>query len=117
MNKGLRIALRATGIIAALLICAGIFLWAYITYNKAGIIEKVKSGINQQIKGKVEIRDISVDFFHNFPNISVRLSGVSIRDSLWSQHHHDFLSAENIYARIQLASIFSGKPTIGKLII
>ena len=117
MNKGLRIALRATGIIAALLICAWIFLWAYITYNKAGIIEKVKAGINQQVKGKVEIRDVSVDFFHNFPNISVCLSGVSIRDSLWSQHHHEFLNAEKIYARIQLFSLFSGRPAIGKLII
>ncbi len=117
LKKRVRIALRIAGVLVAVLICMWTILWAYVTYNKVGIIEKVKARINQQVKGKVEIGDLSIDFFHNFPNISVRLSNVSIRDSLWDRHHHDFLKAENIYARLQLLSLFSGKLTIGKLTV
>jgi len=111
----MRITLRVFGIILALFICLWIILWAYVTYNKAGIIAKVKTGINKQIKGKIEIRDVSVDFFHNFPNISVRLSDVSIRDSLWDRHHHDFLKAGSIYAKLKFFSVFSGSPSLGEV--
>src|SRR5438874_116040 len=117
LKKGLRITLRGLGIIVALFICVWIFLWAYVTYNKAGIIAKVKAGINKQVKGKIEIRDVAVDFFHNFPNVSVRLTDVSIRDSLWDQHHHDFLKAGSIYARLNFFSVFSGTPSLGKVIV
>ena len=117
MKKGLRITLRVMGVIVALFICVWIFLWAYITYNKAVIIEKVKAGINKQVKGKIEIKDLSIDFFHNFPNISIRLSGVSIRDSLWDLHHHDFLKAETIYARLRILSLFSSTPAVGKVMV
>ena len=117
MKKGLRVALRIFGIIVALLICFWIFLWAYITYNKAGIISKVKAGINKQVKGKIEIGDVSVDFFHNFPNVSIRLSNVSIRDSLWDQHHHDFLKAGKVYTSLKFFSLFSGSPTLKQVIV
>lgn len=117
MKKGLRITLRVMGIIAALLICLWIFLWAYITYNKAGIREKVKAEINQQINGKVEIENLATDFFHHFPNISISLGKVSIRDSLWSHHHHDFLKAEKIFIRLGFFSLFTGKPSISKITV
>ena len=115
MKKGLRITLRIGAVVIILLICTWIFLWGYITYNKAEIIEKVKVRINQQIKGKVEISDLSIDFFYSFPNISVRLSNICIRDSLWDQHHHDFLKAKKIYVRMQFFSLFSGNPSIEKV--
>jgi len=117
LNKGLRITLRVIGIIAALLICLWIFLWAYITYHKAGIIEKVKAEINQQINGKVDIENLATDFFHHFPNISISLGNVSIRDSLWSQHQHDFLKAEKIFIRLDFFSLFTGKPDISKITV
>lgn len=117
LKKGLRIILRVMGVLLILLITTWILLWAYISYNKAGIIEKVKAGIGRQVKGNVEIKDISIDFFHNFPNVSVHLSTVSIRDSLWYQHHHDFLKAEDIYVSMRLLSLFSHKPDIAKVIV
>ena len=117
MKKGLRITLRIVGIIIALLAGVWIFLLVYVSYNKSGIIAKVKAGINKQVKGEVRISDISVDFFHNFPNISVKLSDVSIRDSLWNEHHHDFLNARTVYSSLKLFSIFSASPALGKIIV
>ena len=117
MKKTYRIILRITAVGVIILICAWLFLWGYITYNKETILEKVKAGINRQIEGKIEIENLSTNFFYNFPNISIRLYNVSIKDSLWNIHHHDFLKAENIYARLQFFSLFSGKPAVGKVTV
>jgi hypothetical protein len=117
LKKAKRIILRVLGVILALFVALWIFVWAYVTYNKKGLIEKVKAGLNKKILDKVDIKNISIDFFHNFPNISVKLSDVTIHDSLWEQHHHDFLKAGSVYARLRLFSIFSGSPDLGKLII
>lgn len=101
----------------ALLILTWVILWAYITYNNESLTDKVKAGINKQLKGKIEIGKLSTNFFYNFPNIAVRLNNVSIKDSLWSMHHHEFLKAENIYAKLQFFSIFSGKPNVSKVTV
>lgn len=60
---------------------------------------------------------MSADLIHTFPYLSIRFSGISIKDSLLHQHHHPFLNAENIFVRLRLMSIISGNPQVGKLII
>lgn len=117
MKKAKRIILRVLIGVLALFALLWIFVWAYVTYNKSGLIEKVKAGINKKIKDRVDIKDISIDFFRNFPNISVRLSGVTIHDSLYEQHHHEFLNAGTVYAKLRFFSVFSGKPDLDKIII
>ncbi len=117
MKRAKRILLRVLVTLLSLFVALWIFVWAYVTYNKAGIIRKVKASINKQISDKVDIGDVSIDFFHNFPNVSVKLSNVTIRDSLWEIHHHDFLKAGAVYARLRLFSVFSGSPALGKVIV
>jgi hypothetical protein len=109
--------LRIAGWVIIFLLFIWILLTAYFYFNKGSLIVKIKAQINKQVKGKVEIKNIQTDFIHTFPFLSVKVSGVSIKDSLWSRHHHEFLKAENIYLRLQLQSLFSGKPQIGKLIV
>ncbi len=117
MKKRLHFTFRIIGVIAALVICMWLFLWAYISYNKTGIIENVKIRINRQVNGKVEIGNLATDFFHHFPNISIRFSDVSIRDSLWNRHHHEFFKAEKIFMRLNFFSLFTGNPGISKITV
>lgn len=117
MKKFLRHTIRVLACIIALSLLLWAILLAYMLFNKAAIITKVKAQINKQIKGEVVIEELKADFIRTFPFVSVRLTNVSIRDSLWNQHHHDFLKAEKIYVRLKLLSLFSGKPGAGKLII
>jgi len=113
----MRYALRITSGIFLLFILLWIVVYALVTFNKESINDMAITQINKQVKGSVSIGDLSPDFFRTFPNISVRLSDVTIRDSLWNQHQHNFLKAENIYIRLQLLSLFTGKPKIGKVIV
>ena len=117
LKKTVRIIFRVMAVAVALLILTWVILWGYITYNNDVLTEKVKAGINKQVKGTIEIGKLSTNFFYNFPNIAVKLSNVSIKDSLWSMHRHEFLKAENIYAKLQFFSIFSGKPNVSKITV
>ena len=101
-------------IIILVVIWAG--LSAYLYYNENGLIEKVKVQLNRSVKGDVEIEGLSAGFIKTFPILSVRLKGVSIRDSLFQQHKHEFLKAESIFIRISLSSLFTGKIKPGKII-
>jgi hypothetical protein len=117
LNKASRYAIWIGGGIVSLFILLWVVAFIVITLKKDTISEMATTQINKQVRGTVAIGDLSPNFFRTFPNISVRLSDVSIRDSLWNAHHHDFLNAEKIYISIRLMSLVSGKPKIGKIIV
>lgn len=117
LRKILSYLLRAFLILVAIFILVWVFFFAYLTFNKNKIISKVKTQLNQQIKGSISIGDLKPDFLHTFPFPAIKISDVVIRDSLWSQHHHDFLNTQTIYVRLKPLSLFSQKPAAGKIII
>ncbi len=113
MRTTLRITLWTVLVFAVLALA----LYGIMSMRKESINAMAITQIEKQVKGEVRIGDISPDFWRTFPNISVQLSDVSIRDSLWDIHHHEFLFAEKIYIRIQFLSLLTGKPKIGKVIV
>lgn len=117
MTKVQRYALRITGGLIAAVLLLWTIAFAVITMKKDSINELAVKQVNKQVHGDVVIGDLTPNFFRMFPHISVRLSDVSIRDSLWSAHEHDFLSAERIFIRLQFWSLLSGKPRIGKVVV
>lgn len=117
MKKATRYAKWIGGSIVSLFILLWVVAFVAITLRKDTISEMATAQINKQVHGTVEIGDLAPNFFRTFPNISVRLSDVSIRDSLWNVHHHDFLNADRIYISIRLLSLVTGKPKIGKVIV
>lgn len=107
-------------------IIAGIFLFLITLYvimyflvinHKEVINTLAETQINKQVKGTVHIGDLKLSFFRTFPNLSVQLSDVTLRDSLWDQHHHNFLAAEKIYTRFEIMSLLRGKPKISGVIV
>lgn len=113
----MRRILRVTGSALVLFAILWLLANAIISLKRESINEMVIRQINRQVRGTVSIGDLSPDYFRTFPNISIRLSDVSVTDSLIDIHHHDFLKADRIYARIQLLSLVRGKPKIGKIIV
>lgn len=85
--------------------------------NKKAIIQRVTTTINQKIKGDVSFGNIDITLFSSFPSFAVKLENVSIKDSMFAQHGHTFLQAENIYAKIGFLSIIKLKPEPKKLML
>ena len=117
LKKILRYTLRISGGLIALFLLGLVIIWSYVIFNKPSILRKVTTELNKKVRGQILIADIDPSFFHTFPYISVRFSKVIIHDSLWQQHRHNLLEAEKIFARLNIFSIFSGQPTVNKILI
>jgi hypothetical protein len=117
VKKILRYVTRITLCLVGLLIVFWIIAWSYITINKKEIIEQISAELNDRINAEVRIGDLDPGFFHTFPFLSLRLSKVTIRDTQWTRHHHEFLSAEKFFVRVNPLSLLSSKPQINKLIV
>ncbi|HEX4375297.1 MAG TPA: hypothetical protein VHZ50_18470, partial [Puia sp.] len=104
------------GVIALLLI-AWIILWTYLSLNKKGIAEKIKTELQKKTSATVSIGDIGVSFLHTFPFISLQLSKIVVRDSLWTTHKHDLLTAEKIYIQINPFRFLLGKSPLRKVAV
>jgi AsmA-like protein len=113
----LRYAKRTVAGVIALLLTAWIILWAYLSLNKKGIAEKIKTELQKKTSATVSIGEVGVSFLHTFPFISLQLSKVVVRDSLWATHKHDLLNVEKIYAQINPFKILFGKSPFRKVVV
>jgi hypothetical protein len=103
--------------VIALLLIAWIILWTYLSLNKKGIAEKIKTELRKKTSATVSIGDIGVSFLHTFPFISLQLSKIVVRDSLWTTHKHDLLTAEKIYIQINPFRFLLGKSPLRKVAV
>ena len=99
------------------MLLVGIVVSMLFASNREIIRDLAVAQIEKQIKGEVVIGSIRSSFWNTFPSISVCLTDISIRDSLWNEHHHNFLKAENIYVSFHLMSLLKGKPKIQRVFI
>ncbi len=101
--------------------CLLFLLWAalaiYVDRNKNDLLNKAQTEINSRISGTLKIGRVDISLFRHFPSITLRLTDVTLRDSAWSQHHHDLLQAGDVYVsaslfrslikrRVELSTIF-----------
>ena len=117
LKKTLRYILRGLGILVGILLIFWLIVVGYVSVNKKQIIAKVTGELNDRINANVIIGDLDPSFFQTFPFLSLKLSKISLRDTLWDKHHHDFLKAEKFFLRMNPLSLFSASPKINKIIV
>ncbi|MGB4850035.1 MAG: AsmA-like C-terminal region-containing protein [Saprospiraceae bacterium] len=117
MTKSIRYIVRITAGFFLFLISLCVIMYLLVITNKDVIKTMARAQINKQVKGTVHIGDLKLNFIRTFPNVSVQLSDITLRDSLWDRHHHNILQAEKIYTRFEILSLFRGKPKISGVII
>jgi hypothetical protein len=92
-------------------------MYIYVSTHKKELLAMVEDEFNNSYNGTLSIKDIEPDLWEQFPNISLALREVVIRDDKWAQHHIDFLNAKNIYIKLQFLPLLIGKAKMSKLII
>ncbi len=118
LKKILRYFVRIAGGLGCLLVILWLVLALVVTVKKEFIIQKARTALKDQFGGDLNIQDMEVNFFHHFPNITLHLTRVTLRDSLWQQHHHDLLNADNLYVHVAVfRSLFAGKARPGTIYI
>lgn len=82
----------------------------YLLSNKAQIKEYALDEINKQLTVKLEINEVDITLFRQFPKVSLDLKDVSIADPLRKGRH--LLRAGHIYAGFNLYDIIRRNYTI-----
>ncbi len=112
MSKILPWLLKGFLILTGILILAFIGVFTYVSLNKKKIIGLVTQEIGTKLNGKVDIRDVELSFFRNFPEVSVLLHDVSITDTLFSAHRHPLLQAEEVFVNISFWKLIKSEPPL-----
>ncbi|MFQ6603361.1 AsmA-like C-terminal region-containing protein [Flavobacterium sp. C3NV] len=104
------------GLIVLLLIaCGGLSI--YFNRNKTEIIAKINTKINENINGKFHVGDFHYKFLTGFPNFTLALKNVELKDNQWATHQHTLLKATEIEARLNVWSLLQNEINIHKILI
>ena len=116
MKRAIKISLRVLAILIALLLLAVIGVSFYVKQHKQQFISFLESETEKGLNGAtLHIGDISIGFKTSFPLVALTIDSIYLRDSLWSRHHHDLVSVNQVYATINFWKLFHGKIDIQRL--
>lgn len=115
MSRSLKISLKI--VIALLVVIVLTWLGAayYINHNNKTILATILTQLNSNVNGKIEVENMETTLLKGFPGVSVSLKKVKLRDSLWSQHKHDLLNAQDIDVSLNILSLITGTININKI--
>lgn len=97
------------------IIVAYLGLAFYINTNKKEILAKVSDNINENLNGKFTAESMEPTFLKGFPNISLRLNNVEVKDNLWKNHQHTLLKSSDFNISINAFAFLRGTVEIKKI--
>ena len=104
------------GLLAFFLITS-LGLYLYVDQNKPKILAEINEQLSQNINGNLEIQDLKFKFLTGFPNATIALKNVTLKDSLWKKHQQTFLQAREIQVRLNVWNLVHNKVNIHKIVI
>ena len=120
-TQGFRNTLKIIGFsfigLFTLILFSAIGLRIYFERNKPEIVEKINTQINDNILGEAKIGDIGYKFLIGFPNFTVVLNDVVLKDSLFPIHKRTLLKAKDIEVRLNVFSLLKNEVNIHKIVI
>lgn len=90
-------------------------LAVYVYMSRDRIKQQVLEQINLSLKTDIRIQQIGIDFYHNFPRVSLDLQEVTVADAFNSQTK--LIEAQHVYIGFNLIDIFNHHYRIRKIYI
>ena len=97
----------------ALLGFAGLI--GYLLWNEEALKERFLVTVNEQLTVPLETDEIDIDFWSQFPDLSLRLDHVFIEDPLRLESGDTLLYFESSFAQFELFSVLSGETVIRRI--
>ncbi|QHS55825.1 AsmA-like C-terminal region-containing protein [Mucilaginibacter sp. 14171R-50] len=108
MPKWLKTSLKILAGLVLLVVLILIGATLYITYNKAKVLEMVNRQLDKSVDGTLIIGDMKPRFFSGFPDVSLTLQNVLIRDKKYAQHKHTLLDAKDFNISLNTVALLRG---------
>lgn len=115
MPRWLRITLRLLLSFTGVIVLLWMGLAWYVNAHKKEILQEITARLSKQTGGQLTIRDMRPSLWKSFPNISIALEDISLRDSLFDQHHHNLLEARTLFVRLNTFELLSKRMEIRKI--
>jgi hypothetical protein len=84
----------------------------YARAHRQEILAKITDALGKQVQGEIRIRNLDPSIFRSFPNLTIVLYDVSLRDSLWHVHKHSLFEAKELEVRIDAIGLLKKKTDI-----
>ena len=97
------------GSLLALILILFTIIQIYITKNKPSLVKLVNEKLNEAIAGDASIKDIDVNVWSHFPNVSIRLINIDIKDSVYKK---SLLKLRYAYTKLNAFKLISGQVDI-----
>jgi len=102
------------GLLLLILISSGLFA-VYFKNNKPQIVAQINKIVNENIVGSITVKDVNYKFLKGFPNVTLALSQVEVRDSLWHLHKRTLLKAAQIEIQVDVVDLLVNEISIEKI--
>ncbi|NMH27098.1 AsmA family protein [Flavobacterium silvaticum] len=106
------------GIIVGTFLFLGIVVGAAAWYVKSHgpeIKEKLLAKLNENLDGELVIGQLVPEFFNGFPNLSLRLEDVHLKDKKFASHHKELLKAGSVEISVNAMALLRKKIDIVKI--
>ncbi|WP_348799114.1 AsmA family protein [Flavobacterium adhaerens] len=100
-----------------LLLLIFIGLRIYFERNKDHILTEINQKINDNISGYAHIGDLGYKFLIGFPDFTVVLNKVELRDSLYAVHKRSVLKSEEIEVRLNVLGLLHKAVEIDRVVL
>jgi len=117
MKRWLKITLKVLSVLIILVILTWLAGAFYISRNKKEVLSSILAQLNKNLNGQITAKSMEPTLLKSFPGVSVSLNGVLLRDSLWSNHKHDLLKAQDIDVSLNVLSLIVGNVNINQIAI
>ncbi|RWW99587.1 AsmA family protein [Flavobacterium cerinum] len=114
-RKWLRITLRIILVFFALVIAAYVGLAWYINTHKKEVQANLLKELNGGLTGILTVGNMEPTFLKGFPQVSLRLEKIVLRDSLYQKHGHTLLTAEELNVTVNTLALIRGTIEIQKM--
>jgi uncharacterized protein involved in outer membrane biogenesis len=117
MPKWLKTSLKILAGLVLLLVLLLIGATLYITFNKAKVLKMVNEQLDKSVDGTLIIGDMKPNFFKGFPDISLSLKNVLVRDKNFDRHKHTLLNAKDFDISLNTVALLKGTIDINHIAI
>lgn len=117
MPRWSKITLKILAVLVGVVITIFIVLAIYVSANKKSLLLSITEELNKNLTGSMLIGSIDPTFLSGFPNVSLKLNDVIIKDSLWQKHRHTLLDAKVMEIAVSPLAMLTGTIQINKVSI
>ncbi|MFT4061824.1 MAG: AsmA-like C-terminal region-containing protein [Edaphocola sp.] len=89
----------------------------YINTHKKELLAKITAQVSETVDGNFHIADIEPALLKNFPNVSVRLVGITLSDSLFHKHKKNLADIGSVFVKLNTLSLLTQNPKVKKITI